>query len=68
MTDGRLASLIGIAVTVAVVNPLGHILFWCEQHGLPPLTVIVVSIETGKPGEGLPRWLSPSQASRTRLP
>lgn len=33
---------------------LGCVAFWCEQEHLPPLTVIVVNSETGKPGFGFP--------------
>jgi hypothetical protein len=30
---------------------LGHIMYYCQQEGLPPLTIIVVN-EDGTPGEG----------------
>lgn len=32
---------------------LGYLMRWCQQHNLPPLTVLVVQSHTGKPGEGL---------------
>ncbi len=32
---------------------LGHIMFWCEDEGLPPLTALVVNQDTGSPGAGL---------------
>lgn len=32
---------------------LGHIMFYCAHHKFPPLTVLIVSEETGKPGSGL---------------
>lgn len=34
-------------------EPLYYLKHWCEVNGLPPLTVIVVNQETGKPGSGL---------------
>ncbi|MGO9684223.1 MAG: hypothetical protein ACLPTZ_16865 [Beijerinckiaceae bacterium] len=33
--------------------PLGCIMGWCFENGLPPLTALVVNSETGVPGEGL---------------
>lgn len=33
--------------------PLGCIMGWCHENGLPPLAVLVVNKETGIPGEGL---------------
>jgi len=33
---------------------LGHIAFYCEDNGLPPLTSIVVGKGGGKPGVGIP--------------
>lgn len=32
---------------------LGHIMFYCQDAGLPALTVLVVNEKTGLPGEGL---------------
>jgi len=32
---------------------LGHIMHYCIQNDLPPLTVLVVNQDTGLPGEGL---------------
>lgn len=34
-------------------RPLGCIMGWCYENGLPPLTVLVVNDETGVPGQGL---------------
>jgi hypothetical protein len=47
------AGLIGYKIPVALGEPLFHIKHWCEVNGLPPLTVIVVNKETGKPGSGI---------------
>jgi hypothetical protein len=33
---------------------LGHVAFYCEDNGLPPLAVLVVGKWPGKPGEGFP--------------
>lgn len=33
--------------------PLGCIMGWCHENGLPALTALVVNKETGLPGEGL---------------
>ncbi len=32
---------------------LGPIMWLCEDNGWPPLTVLVVNLDTGLPGEGL---------------
>lgn len=53
LTYGMVAHLIGYKVSVALGEPLFHIKHWCEVNGLPPLTVIVVNKETGKPGSGM---------------
>lgn len=36
-----------------LASPLGCIMGWCYENGLPPLTALVVNGETGIPGEGL---------------
>jgi len=36
-----------------LAETLGHIMFYCREEGLPPLTVLVVNQETGLPGGGL---------------
>ena len=40
---------------------LGHIAFYCNDSGLPPLTAIVVNSETGMPGHGIPAENVPSE-------
>lgn len=32
----------------------GHIAFFCNRNGLPPLTSLVVNERTGLPGESIP--------------
>jgi putative restriction endonuclease len=46
-----------------LAKQLGHVLEYCERHGLPPLTVLVVNKNTGLPGEGFPG----SEAQRGRV-
>ncbi len=38
---------------IAVSNFLGSIMYYCQQHQLLPLTVIVVNQTAGRPDEGL---------------
>jgi hypothetical protein len=33
---------------------LGHVAFYCMEIGIPPLTVLVVGKEPGKPGDAFP--------------
>ena len=53
VTYGMLCDLIGIKVAVSLTDPLFYVKHWCESNSLPPLTVIVVNKETGRPGSGL---------------
>jgi hypothetical protein len=36
----------------ALAPCLGHLMRYCKKNGLPPITVLVVQTNTGKPGEG----------------
>lgn len=53
MTYGHLAAILGFEGAGVLSHPLDHILCYCEIHGLPPLTCLVVNQTTGLPGEGL---------------
>jgi len=53
ITYGQLADLIGFGGALALAGPLGCIMWYCIQHKLPPLTVLVVNKDTGTPSEGL---------------
>lgn len=54
LTYGLLATMLGFEKGAGVLSQtLGHIMYWCKQKSLPPLTCIVVNQETGKPGDGL---------------
>lgn len=48
-----LANVIGYSDARPVPNILDHIMKYCEQNNLPPLTALVVSKSSGAPGEGL---------------
>jgi hypothetical protein len=54
LTYGLLAKLLGYKGAGVFALQLGHIAHYCNLHGLPPLTSIVVNEETGLPGEGIP--------------
>ena len=38
---------------IALTQPLELIMKYCAENNLPPLTILVVSEKSGKPGEGL---------------
>ena len=52
-TYGRLAGILDFAGAGVFAGMLGHIMNWCDQNELPPLTILVVNQETGLPGSGL---------------
>lgn len=52
LTYKAVGDLIGMP-PIALSQPLGLIMKYCEREGLPPLTILVVSERTGMPGEGL---------------
>jgi putative restriction endonuclease len=53
ITYGQLAQLLGFRGAGTLNHPLGHIMYYCIQQALPPLTVLVVNQDTGLPGDGL---------------
>ena len=53
LTYGILASMLGYERAGVLAQPLGHIMYYCQQNELPPLTILVVNQDTGVPGEGL---------------
>ncbi len=52
LTYTQVAERIGMAPQ-GMGQILARIMWYCDQNGLPPLTVLVVQRETGKPGPGL---------------
>ena len=53
ITYGQLADILGFDGAGVFADPLGHIMFWCAENELPPLTSLVVKQDTGLPGDGL---------------
>jgi len=53
LTYGQLADLLGFEGAGTLAHFLGHIMYYCIQNDIPPLTVLVVNQDTGLPGEGL---------------
>ena len=45
--------MVGYRGAGTLANILGHIMMFCLNNSLPPLTVIVVNKDTGLPGQGL---------------
>ena len=56
MTYGELAQILGFKGASPIGNVLDYIYQYCKQNsdGLPPLSIIVVNKQTGKPGSGMP--------------
>ena len=53
LTYKQLAEKVGYGGSGVFDKQLGHIMFYCAQNKLPPLTVLVVNSKTGLPGQGL---------------
>jgi hypothetical protein len=53
LTYGMVADMLGYDGAGTLAHTLGHIMFYCQQNELPPLTILVVNQDTGLPGEGL---------------
>jgi len=53
LTYGEVADLLGFEGAGVLAQILGLIMNYCEQNGLPPLTVLVVNQDSGIPGSGL---------------
>lgn len=50
---GDVARILGFRGAGVMAPLLGCIMWYCEEQGFPPLTVLVVNQQTGLPGEGL---------------
>lgn len=70
LTYEMVADLVGIGPegkgAGVLAQPLGVLMTYCEKNGLPPITVLVVNKDTGKPGSGL-RTLEELNADRERV-
>ena len=53
LTYGMVADLLGYEGAGVLDRQLGLLMYWCDDHGLPPVTVLVVNSATGLPGVGL---------------
>jgi hypothetical protein len=53
LTYRLLADMLNYKGAGVFADTLGHIMFFCREERLPPLSVLVVNQETGLPGEGL---------------
>lgn len=53
VTYKQLSGLIGYGGAGVLAQTLGHILYFCQQYKLPPLTALVVNERTGLPGHGI---------------
>lgn len=51
-TYGEIANILDYKGAGTMDRQLGHILHFCAQNKLPPLTVLVVNSDTGLPGDG----------------
>ena len=50
---GEIAGKLGYTRARPIFQMLGGIMWYCIDHQLPPLTVVVVNQQTGLPGGGL---------------
>ena len=65
LTYGMLVRRMGLhGVMPPLHHQLGHVMYYCQAHGLPPLTVLAVNRQTGRPGGGLD--LAHDQFDRSR--
>lgn len=46
-TYGEIADILGYEGAGLLSRQLGHIMFFCAQNKIPPLTVLVVNSDTG---------------------
>jgi hypothetical protein len=65
ITYGKLSELTGIP-THGMAPRLDHLMRYCAANKLPPLTVLVVQKDSGKPGQGLVTTMD-TDADRERV-
>jgi hypothetical protein len=50
---GQVAKILGMSGAGVIGQFLAPIVWYCQERGLPPLTVLVVNQDSGLPGDGL---------------
>ena len=65
-TYGELEKILGYKGAGVFAQTLGHIMYYCQEQGLPPLTAVVVKKKTGLPGKGL-KTTNDADASREEV-
>ena len=55
ITSGDLSARLGRQVPRGIGVILDHVGYYCTRQGFPPLTVLAVNGQTGRPGEGWER-------------
>src|SRR4051812_28364595 len=53
VTYQAVCELLGHTQPKVLAKQLGRIMHYCSQNRLPPLTILVVNKNTGRPGDGL---------------
>jgi len=53
VTYSQLSKLLGYTKNANMAEPIGRIMYYCDQNRLPQLTVLIVNEKTGIPKEGL---------------
>ena len=66
ITYSKLAERLGLLTPTWLPSSLGHLADWCVREGLPPITSLAVTDETGAPGAGYPLPLESLAAQQSR--
>ena len=66
ITYTKLAERLGLLTPMSLPSSLGHLADWCLREGLPPITSLAVTDETGAPGVGYPLPLESLAAQQSR--
>ena len=66
ITYTKLAERLGLLTPTWLPSSLGHLADWCLREGLPPITSLAVTDETGAPGAGYPLPLESLAAQQSR--
>ena len=66
ITYTKLAGRLGFLTPTWLPSPLDHLADWCLREGLPPITSLAVTDETGAPGADYPLPLESLAAQQSR--